>query len=189
MSTPRTIDFAYRCAMSDSQELAIFTDQGLSGPQLQFCELVADADMTIEDARKALGWSTKVYRRMRLEQPAFDMAVARAREMAQDVLVDKLPEIARTEPDVQRARLMSDNIKWIAARIRPRLYGDKLDLNVTANVSIAEAMAAAKARVTLRPMCDPADIIDGQVIDSQNNDAPSPIDKQSTLPGFPDIFG
>lgn len=187
LSTPFAIYFPYRCAVSDSFDLQTVYASGLSDAQVRFCELVADAHTTIEQARKELGWSAQVYRRMRLEQPAFDVAVARAREMAQDVYVDKLPEIARDVVDVQRARLMCDNIKWTAARIRPRLYGDKVDVNLTATVDIAEALATARSRV-LRPMCDPADIVDGEIVDPQGKNDVGSVDKQSLPPSLPDIF-
>ena len=38
----------------------------------------------------------------------------------------ELNEIALGEPDVARARLMCDNIKWEAARVLPKEYGDRL---------------------------------------------------------------
>ncbi|MDN5871676.1 MAG: hypothetical protein L0H73_13265 [Nitrococcus sp.] len=39
--------------------------------------------------------------------------------------VAEMDEIARTEPDVQRARLRCDNIKWESARVAPKAYGDR----------------------------------------------------------------
>lgn len=38
----------------------------------------------------------------------------------------ELNEIATTEPDIARARLMCDNIKWEAARVLPKEYGDRI---------------------------------------------------------------
>lgn len=156
---------------------------------MRFCELISDADeMTIEKAIKQMGWSPKLYRQMRHEQPAFDMAVARAREMAQDAWVDKMPEIVRTEEDVQRARLMCDNIKWTAARIKPKTYGDKLDLNVHQVIDIGGALAEARNRAVVRPRCDPTDIIDVQVVDVTEQKSSGSADKQSVAQSLPDIF-
>lgn len=173
--------------MSDSRELSAFAIQGLSAEQARFCELLADR-MEVGEAVATMGWKTHQYRAMRAQLPAFDSAVTLAREMAQDGWVDKMQEIAETTPDVNRARLLVDAIKWRASKIKPRTYGDKLDITLDARIDIGDALATARARAALRPMCDPADIIDGQVIDSQTDDVPSPSDKQSTLPGFPDIF-
>lgn len=174
--------------MSDSRSLSVQENQALSEPQLVFCDLIADANMTIERAVKQMGWSPKLYRRMRHEQPAFDQAVARAREMAQDAWVDKLPEIAQTEQDVQRARLLCDNIKWAASKIKPRVYGDKLDVTVEHRIDIGDALAAARARVVqLRPICDPTDAIEGEIVAAPSAEPAGAVDKQST-PALPDIF-
>jgi hypothetical protein len=53
---------------------------------------------------------------------------ARAREDYQRVRVDEMEEIARTTKDVNRARLMCDNIKWEASRVARKIYGDRVDL-------------------------------------------------------------
>lgn len=37
-----------------------------------------------------------------------------------------LNEVASNEPDVARARLMCDNIKWEAARVLPKEFGDRM---------------------------------------------------------------
>lgn len=173
--------------MSDSQELSIFDASQLSPVQMTFCELVANRS-TIEEAVRKVGWNAKQYYRMRHEQPAFDLAVVRAREMAQDAWVDKLPEIAQNEPDVQRARLLSDNVKWAAARIKPRAYGDRLDLNITQTIDIGSALAEARNRAALRPRCDPDNVIDGQAVDITGRDDAISVDKQSSEPSLPDIF-
>lgn len=51
---------------------------------------------------------------------------ARARQDYARERARSLNEIAANEPDVQRARLMCDNIKWEAARVLPKEYGDKV---------------------------------------------------------------
>lgn len=42
--------------------------------------------------------------------------------------VEAMDRIARTVPDVQRARLMCDNIKWEAQRVARHIYGDEVTL-------------------------------------------------------------
>lgn len=172
--------------MSDSKSLSVFEDQGLSEPQRTFCDLVADC-VGIAKATERLGWSRSLYRKMRDEQPAFDAAVTRAREMAQDLMVDKMHDIADTEPDINRARLKIDTIRWTASKIKPRTYGDKLDVTVEHRIDISDALAAARARATLRPMCDPVDVIEGEVIAAPSVEPVRAIDKQSTAT-LPDIF-
>jgi len=53
---------------------------------------------------------------------------ARAREACIDTQIDDLHYIAQTEEDVQRARLMCDNIKWKACKMLPKKYGEKVSL-------------------------------------------------------------
>lgn len=57
---------------------------------------------------------------------------ARAREDQADFFADRLVELAENTPaerdEIEKARLISDNIKWTAAKLKPKKYGDKLDL-------------------------------------------------------------
>lgn len=53
----------------------------------------------------------------------------RAREDYAHFKVQQMHTIASDEGiDVKRARLMCDNIKWEAARVLPKVYGDKLEV-------------------------------------------------------------
>jgi len=68
----------------------------------------------------------------------FSDMYARAREVQADVLADEIIEIADTEPDPNRARVMIDARKWLASKLRPKKYGDhlKLDHTVESNPGI-----------------------------------------------------
>lgn len=61
---------------------------------------------------------------------------ARAREEFAHVCVEKMFQIADDEPDVQRARLKCDNVKWYAARVLPKNYGDKMQLSGDSNAPL-----------------------------------------------------
>ena len=58
---------------------------------------------------------------------------ARAREAQADTLADEIIDIADgkraeyegTEADVQRDRLAMDARKWVAAKLKPKVYGEK----------------------------------------------------------------
>lgn len=66
----------------------------------------------------------------------FSDQYARAREAQADSLVDDVIDIADgvkaaregAEPDVQRDRLAVDARKWLAGKMRPKVYGEKLEL-------------------------------------------------------------
>lgn len=73
-----------------------------------------------------------------------------------------------------------------AIELRARLAGllrDKLDVTIE-RVEIGDALAAARARA-LRPMCDPADSIDGEFVALPKVAPGRAIDNESTAPEFP----
>lgn len=53
---------------------------------------------------------------------------ARAREDQADTLADEIAEIADSEDDPNKARVRIDARKWVAAKLKPRKYGEKLAL-------------------------------------------------------------
>jgi len=73
--------------------------------------------------------------------PEFLQRYEQAKEESADALADEMLDIADdSERDyteegrvntehVQRARLRVDTRKWIASKLKPKKYGDKLDLN------------------------------------------------------------
>lgn len=56
---------------------------------------------------------------------------AQAREAQAEGMADRMMEAAENYPDVQRAKLVCDNIKWIASRLIPHRYGDRLEAAIT----------------------------------------------------------
>lgn len=53
---------------------------------------------------------------------------ARAREDQADHFVDEIIAIADEAEDAQKARLQIDARKWVAGKMRPKKYGDKIDV-------------------------------------------------------------
>jgi hypothetical protein len=65
------------------------------------------------------------------ENKTFSDMYARAREEQAEFMADEIVSIAdgqTTDSDVQRDRLRIDARKWVAAKLLPRKYGDKLEL-------------------------------------------------------------
>ena len=56
------------------------------------------------------------------------MAAIRAREKQADFCAGEIVTIADTEPDAAIARVRIDARKWVASKLRPKRYGDKLAL-------------------------------------------------------------
>lgn len=77
-----------------------------------------------------------------------------------DRLAEELIELAFTKlPDdldgraqsawVQHLRVKIDVLKWTASKLRPRVYGERLDVSVTnTQISITQALELAEARVS-----------------------------------------
>ena len=57
------------------------------------------------------------------EYPEFRDQYAQAQERRADAYFDMALEVACYEPDVQRARLIVDTLKWSAGRLSPKRYG------------------------------------------------------------------
>lgn len=96
----------------------------------QLCEHIASGHSLRSWCREKEMGMAVTYRWQR-EHPEFAEQYARAREDAADTLVDDLMEIAESEPDVQRAKLKCDTRKWVASRMKPKSYGDKIQQQVT----------------------------------------------------------
>lgn len=146
------------------------------------------AGATIKEALLDHGVNERTFARIRIRQPDIDQTVMRAYAQQQMAEIDAAGEMLRTEPDVQRAKVRWDYVKWKAGKYNPRLFGDRIDVNVTQTVDINQAMTEAKARV-LRPMRDPDNTIEGEFVALPSDQARSAIDKESTAPDKPDIFG
>lgn len=63
------------------------------------------------------------------QYPEFSAQYARAREVQADMLADEIIEIADSDLDPNRARVMIDARKWLAGKLRPKKYGDRVELD------------------------------------------------------------
>jgi hypothetical protein len=62
------------------------------------------------------------------DNPEFTDQYARAKEKQAEAYADEMEELARDKNiDTNRARLIIDTRKWIAAKLLPKKYGDKVD--------------------------------------------------------------
>lgn len=69
--------------------------------------------------------------------PLFEAEYARARDIRSDRLGNEIIRIADTEPDPQKARNMIDARKWVAARMTPRKWGDRVEVEHSGTVNHA----------------------------------------------------
>lgn len=85
------------------------------------------------------------------ENKEFQDHYARAREVQAETLADEIVSIADdSEEDSKvktaRDRLRVDSRKWVASKLLPKKYGDKLDLNHGAQDSLMDLMKAVDGR-------------------------------------------
>ncbi len=127
------------------------------------------------------GVSRYDYDKARLKDPLKSQAHARARQDGADAMADAIPYIADTEKDPQRAKNMIDARKWLTGAIKPREYGQRVDVNLTETVDISAALLEAKRRA-LRLTCDPAQRLIPQDIDGHAVLVPEPAGNKSVAP-------
>lgn len=101
------------------------------------CEMLADGHglKTICDRDGMPSRST--FRRWLVQVPELRAMYARAREDQADTLADQIADIADdTDEDANSRRVRVDARKWIAAKLRPGTYGDKIDHNVKGSLTV-----------------------------------------------------
>ena len=79
--------------------------------------------------------------------PLLAKKYARALELRTEKFVDEIVDIADNAVDPQKARNQIDARKWVAAKMQPHKYGERLDLNVTQNIDYKSVLAQLDARV------------------------------------------
>ena len=103
--------------------------------------------------------------------PEYKEAYEKAVEDRADRLAEEIVELADSEPPeglegtamsawVNQKRLQVDARKWVASKLKPRTYGDRLDVSVSDNrISVIQALEQAQARVQIG-MAKPDDVTD-----------------------------
>lgn len=168
----------------------------LTAEQKQIAIGLASQGKTLAEIRDAIGISQQEFWEYRQENSDFAEAFARARQEGLEELADGLLTITEEEHDVQKARLRSENVRWLLSKRKPHVYGDRIDLNVNQTIDINAALFEARQRAALpmsyqRPTLEGEAIeikgqIEGATADSQSADAAS---EQDAAPsGEPDIF-
>lgn len=92
-----------------------------------------------------------------------------AEDRCYDILADKLLTIHEDVTDPKMANVASGNVKWLLERRRARQYGTKstLEVNITADREVLDALQAAKARAQGQisaPAADSPDVLDLTIV-------------------------
>ena len=89
----------------------------------------------------------------------FAKLYARAKEDSADAMVDEMLDIAdNADIDANSRRVMVDARKWIAMKLKPRRYGDRLETISTSTVTVkpSEDMSAEEASRAYRALVQSA---------------------------------
>jgi hypothetical protein len=79
----------------------------------------------------------KTVRNWLSDKPDFVLQYARAREDQAEAHADRIIEIADdADIDPHHKRIMVDARKWVASKLKPKRYGDKLDLEHKGEVGL-----------------------------------------------------
>lgn len=92
---------------------------------------------------------------------------ASAREDCADALAEDVVRIADSTLDPQRAANGMKSRQFLASKLKPKVYGDKLDLEVTGRIDVQTAILAARKR---SQVIEHDNIIDITTTDIQSDD-------------------
>lgn len=70
------------------------------------------------------------------EYEDFRAQYTRAREEQTETFVDQIVSIADEEDDPQRARVRIDARKWVASKLKPKKYGDRITNEHTGQINV-----------------------------------------------------
>lgn len=107
--------------------------------------------LTIDKVCEAVGLSPRSFHRLCIRDPLFRKDLAEARAMFAHKAVETLRTIydtAETMTDVQKARGQSENIRWIASKLAPDVYGDRLQVDVKHTIDLTRVLEAASNRLS-----------------------------------------
>jgi hypothetical protein len=119
---------------------------------IEICHLISECK-TLDEVVVEIGnvVTRRTILRWLAENEEFRKQYARAHEMQGDRDADTIREITRRvigplKPDelpigAQEARIAIDALKWSAGKRKPKVYGDKIDIDTPADGGIAKAVA------------------------------------------------
>ena len=110
--------------------------------------MAANGD-TMRKIREALDVNAEQLRKYLVKYPLFQSSLASARQEGLEELADSLQDIPELISDVQRARLKSENLRWVLSKRKPQVYGDRIEVNMNQTVDIGAALLEARSRASL----------------------------------------
>lgn len=107
--------------------------------QAHICEQIANGRSLVSILREDEGMPSRpTVTGWILNDERFSSNYTRAREAQADFYADEIADIADHEEDPDKARIRIDARKWAAGKLKPKVYGDRLQLDADVNVNLSE---------------------------------------------------
>jgi len=102
----------------------------------------------IEDIVDSVGVSARTFYRRKADDAEFGASIARAQSEAQDAWVDRTERLmlSATSENWQLVQFQCRHIAWIAGKRKPKVYGDKIQQEITGSLDLAGRLSAARER-------------------------------------------
>lgn len=117
----------------------------------RICERIAEGEPLTKICRDEAMPSYRTVLNWRVKDSEFLQMYTRAREDAGDTLADEIRELAqkveRGKLDPNAGRVAIDALKWIASKLKPKVYGDRSQVDVKTEVKYAPVSDLAPAWV------------------------------------------
>ena len=111
------------------------TDKGLH----RLCHAMKQVDSKFPTAVTLLYWIGQT--KERSEQ------YAHAKMVQMDLMAEDTIHIADTEPDPNKARVRIDARKWVASKLAPKKYGERIEVNHGGNLNLTSMTDAELMRI------------------------------------------
>lgn len=110
-----------------------------------YCERLSRGDLAVEISAEPGMPSLDCIYRWKEAHPEFREAYARAREQQAQACAERAVISGRnaTSEDAAAARVRFDADRWLAARIDPKNYGDRIQQEVTGDLNVHRVLAEA----------------------------------------------
>lgn len=107
----------------------------------ELAEFVADGRGGLSTFAREHGFSKVTLHDWVNAEPSRAERYAQARQDGADALADAVVDISRDKTrDPQCRRAEMDALKWLAGKIRPKVYGDRIQQDITAAVTLEDAL-------------------------------------------------
>lgn len=86
----------------------------------------------------------------RNEDEEFFKKYMRARDDQADYIADEISDIADNATDANLARLQIDARKWKAGKLKPKVYGDRINIDADVNLTVSDEQVESRVAQLLR---------------------------------------